>query len=87
MVIDIILLAIIALLLLYKLDILKDEDNDFIPDEAEDLYDKAKAEAKSRLENVKAEAEDVKDAAKDLVKQTGHVFSAMAGEKRKGRKK
>lgn len=87
MVIDIILLAIIALLLLYKLDILKDEDNDFIPDEAEDLYDKAKAEAKSRLENVKAESEDVKYASKNLLKQIGHVFSAMAGEKRKGRKK
>jgi len=78
MVIDIILLAIIVLLLLYKLDILKDNDNDFIPDEAEELYDKAKAEAKSRLENVKA---DVKDAAKNLAKQTGDVFDAMSGKK------
>jgi len=78
MVIDIILLAIIVLLLLYKLDILKDNDNDFIPDEAEELYDKAKAEVKSRLENVKAE---VKDAAKNLAKQTGDVFDAMSGKK------
>lgn len=78
MVIDIILLAIIVLLLLYKLDVLKDNDNDFIPDEAEELYDKAKAEAKSRLENVKA---DVKDAAKNLAKQTGDVFDAMSGKK------
>jgi Tfp pilus assembly protein PilO len=83
MFIDIILVAIIVLLLLYKLDILKDEDNDFIPDEAEELYDKAKAEAKSRLENVKAEAKGVKDAAKNLAKQTGDVFDAMAGKKRK----
>ena len=75
MVIDIILLAIIVLLLLYKLDVLKDNDNDFIPDEAEELYDKAKAEAKSRLENVKA------DAAKNLAKQTGDVFDAMSGKK------
>ena len=81
MVIDIILLAIIVLLLLYKLDVLKDNDNDFIPDEAEELYDNAKAEAKSRLENVKAEVKDVKDAAKNLAKQTGDVFDAMSGKK------
>jgi len=75
------LLVIIAILLLYKFKILKDDDNDFIPDEVEDLYEKFQADVKTRVENMKDEAEDVKDAASNLVKQTGDVFDAAAGKK------
>ena len=41
----------------------------------------------SRAENVKEELKDVKSAAKNLAKQSGDVFEAVGGAKRKGRKK
>lgn len=85
----IIIIAVIfvALLVLYKFKVLTDKDNDLIPDEIEVFAEEVKEELESRVENIKAEAADVKKAAKNLVKQTGDVFEAAAGAKRKGRAK
>lgn len=77
----------VVLLVLYKFKVLTDDDNDMIPDEIEVIAEEIHDEILSRAENIKAEAKDVKDAAKKLAKQTGDVFEAAAGSKRKGRKK
>jgi hypothetical protein len=81
------LVLIIATLLAYKYAYLNDKDNDFIPDELEVFADEIAEELKSRVDNVKAEMCDVKDAAKNLVEQVGDVAEAAAGAKRKGRAK
>tara|TARA_B110000977_G_C10938597_1_gene439935 strand:+ start:155 stop:433 length:279 start_codon:yes stop_codon:yes gene_type:complete len=75
------------LLLTYKLNKLTDVNGNFIPDELEDLAEDVKEDLLSRAKNVKEELEDVKSATKNLVKQSGDVFEAAAGAKRKGRKK
>jgi hypothetical protein len=75
-----------VLLVLYKFKVLTDDDNDMIPDEIEVIAEEIHDEVLSRVENIKAEAKDVKKAAKNLAKQTGDVFEAAAGSKRKGRK-
>jgi|TARA_R110000822_G_scaffold10363_2_gene39321 t-SNARE complex subunit (syntaxin) len=77
----------IILLLSYKLNKLTDIDNDFIPDELEDLAEEIKKEFIERSEAVEKELSDVKEALKNVKKQSGDVFEAAAGAKRKGRKK
>ena len=77
----------IILLLSYKLNKLTDINENFIPDELEDLAEDVKEDLLSRAENVKEELKDVKSAAKNLSKQSGDVFEAVGGAKRKGRKK
>jgi ElaB/YqjD/DUF883 family membrane-anchored ribosome-binding protein len=77
----------IILLLSYKLNKLTDVNDNFIPDELEDLAEDVKEDLLGRAKNVKEELKDVKSAAKNLVKQSGDVFEAAGGAKRKGRKK
>ena len=82
-----ILILFIILLITYKLNKLTDVNGNFIPDELEGLAEDIKEDLLSRAENVKEELKDVKSAAKNLVKQSGDVFEAAGGAKRKGRKK
>lgn len=77
----------VVLLVLYRFKVLIDDDNDMIPDEIEIIAEEIHDQILSRADNIRAEARDVKDAAKNLAKQTGDVFEAAAGSKRKGRKK
>jgi chromatin segregation and condensation protein Rec8/ScpA/Scc1 (kleisin family) len=81
------LFLIIAFLLAFKVGLLTDKDNDFIPDELEELTEDVKSDLLDRAENVKEELKDVKEAIKNVKKQSGHVIKAAAGSKRKGRKK
>jgi uncharacterized protein YxeA len=90
----VVLLAMLAaMLILNKKGVIKDEDNDFIPDAAEDAFDKAKKmakdakeETKARAKNVYKEAGDVVDAFKEVGNQIGDIPKAAAGKKRSGRK-
>ena len=82
-----------AMLILNKKGVLKDEDNDFIPDAAEEAFNeakefakKAKKETKSRARNVYKEAGDVVDTLKEVGNQIGDIPKAAAGRKRSGRK-
>ena len=78
---------LLSLLTLFKLGKLHDENGNWIPDELEYKIKEAKQELFNRIENVKEEAKDVKDALSNLSKQTGNIFEAAAGAKRKGRPK
>ena len=78
-----------------KLGWFRDEDNDLIPDAAEEAAEKVVTKAKSfkkqvknRSKRVKEELKDVKEAAGDLAGQLGDVVEAAAGKSkaRKGRK-
>ena len=90
----VLLLAMLAaMLILNKKGIIKDEDNDFIPDAAEEAFKevkeftkKAKKETKSRARNVYKEAGDVVDAFKEVGNQIGDIPKAATGKKRAGRK-
>lgn len=90
----VVLLAMLAaMLILNKKGVIKDDDNDFIPDAAEDAFDKAKKmakdakeETKARAKNVYKEAGDVVDAFKEVGNQIGDIPKAAAGKKRSGRK-
>jgi len=81
------LVLIIATLLAYKYAYLNDKDNDFIPDEFEVFAEEILEELNSRVDNVKEEVSDVKEAAKNLVKQVGDVADAAAGTKINRREK
>ena len=65
----------IGLLLSYKSGKLTDKDGDFIPDELE-----------QRVERVKQELNDVKEAVKEVGNQLGDIPSAVKGKTRTGRK-
>ena len=90
----VVLLAMIAaMLILNKRGVIKDEDNDFVPDAAEEAFKKskefakkAKKETKSRAKSVYKEAGDVVDALKEVGNQIGDIPKAAAGKKRPGRK-
>ena len=82
-----ILILFIILLLTYKLNKLTDVNDNFIPDELEDLAEDVKEDLLGRAKNVKEELKDVKSAAKNLVKQSSEVFEAAGGAKRKEIKK
>jgi len=82
-----------AMLILNKKGVIKDEDNDFIPDAAEKVFEDAKQmakdakkETKARVKSVYKEAGDVVDAFKEVGNQIGDIPSAAAGKKRPGRK-
>jgi peptidoglycan hydrolase CwlO-like protein len=64
-----------ALLYAYKTGKLTDKDGDFIPDELEE-----------RIERVKEELVDVKNAIKEVGNQIGDIPKAIKGETRTGRK-
>ena len=79
----VVLLAIlVAMLVLNKKGVIKDEDNDFIPDVAESFYE----ELAERAKEVSKEAGDVVDALKEVGNQIGDIPKAAAGKKRAGRK-
>ena len=90
----IVLLAIlVVMLVLDKKGVIKDEDNDFIPDAAEEALEKtkqiakdAKKETKARIKEISKEAGDVVDALKEVGNQIGDIPKAAAGKKRSGRK-
>ncbi len=90
----VVLLSILAtMLILNKKGVIKDEDNDFIPDAAEKAFEDAKKiakdakkETKARVKSVYKEAGDVVDAFKEVGNQIGDIPSAAAGKKRPGRK-
>ena len=90
----VLLLAMLAaMLILNKKGVVKDEDNDFIPDAAEKAFEdakkmakNAKKETKARAKNVYKEAGDVVDAFKEVGNQIGDIPKAAAGKKRPGRK-
>jgi GTP1/Obg family GTP-binding protein len=82
-----------AMLILNKKGVIKDEDNDFIPDAAEKAFEDAKQmvkdakkETKARVKSVYKEAGDVVDALKEVGNQIGDIPKAAAGKKRSGRK-
>lgn len=74
---------------LMKKNVIKDEDNNGIPDSIDekiaDVKETVEA-AKKKVKRVKEEAADVVKAAKEVVKQAKDVADAAKGETRKGRK-
>lgn len=64
----------------------KDTDGDFIPDVVEDKVEEVTTEVKRRTKRVKEELSDVKDAGKNLAKQTKDVAAAVKGKPRRGRR-
>jgi len=78
----VLLAMLVVMLVLNKKGVIKDEDNDFIPDAVED----AAKEAKARAKEMAKEAGDVVDAVKEVGNQIGDIPKAAAGKKRSGRK-
>ena len=72
---------------LEKKGALKDSNNNYIPDAAENKAKKIKKETKKRLKRVSEETKDVLDSIKEVGNQIGDVPKAVLGEERKGRKK
>jgi uncharacterized protein YxeA len=72
---------------LEKKGALKDSNNNYIPDVAEDKAKNIKKETKKRLKRVSEETKDVLDSLKEVGNQIGDIPSAIKGEDRKGRKK
>lgn len=72
---------------LEKKGALKDNNNNYIPDVAEDKAKKIKKETKKRVKRVSEETQDVLDSIKEVGNQIGDVPKAILGEERKGRKK
>jgi hypothetical protein len=88
-----ILLLFLIGLILNKKGLLKDQDNDFIPDVAEEAFKKvkkmakdAKKETKARAKEVYKEGVDVVNAIKEVGNQIGDIPKAASGKKRSGRK-
>lgn len=78
---------------LSKKGLLKDEDNDWIPDVAEKKVEAVKEDIAEIKENLKQtqerlvkELKDVNDAIKEVGNQLGDVPKAFSGKKRPGRK-
>jgi F0F1-type ATP synthase membrane subunit b/b' len=86
----VLLATLVGMLILNKKGVIKDEDNDFIPDAAEEAFEKtkqmAKKETKARIKEMSKEAGDVVDAFKEVGNQIGDIPKAAAGKKRSGRK-
>ena len=78
---------IVAAIWMNKKGVLKDENNNYIPDVAEDAVKKAKNETVRRAKRVSEETKDVLDSLKELGNQIGDITKAIKGEERKGRKK
>jgi len=78
---------------LSKKGLLKDEDNDWIPDVVEDKVSavkadlaELKADLKATQERLSKELSDVGSAIKEVGNQLGDVPKAFSGKKRPGRK-
>lgn len=89
----VVVLAILASYLLTRTGILKDEDQDNIPDVLEDKAEEVKQEVKKvvketkrRSRRVKQELKDVADAIVEVGDQAEDVIDAAKGKKRRGRK-
>jgi gas vesicle protein len=83
----------LLLVILQKVDIIRDRDGDLIPDVVEDVVKdvkvkaaKVKKEVNRRAKNVKNELSDVKKAVKEVGNQVGDVTDAVKGKSRRGRK-
>ena len=92
-ILGVIAVAVATYLVLLYTGKIKDADGDFIPDVVEDKVDdikkdvaEVKAEVKRRAKRVKQELKDVKEAGKNLAKQSKDVVDAVKGGNRKGRK-
>lgn len=72
---------------LEKKGALKDDNNNYIPDFAEDKAKNIKKETKKRLKRVSEESKDVLDSLKEVGNQIGDIPKAIKGEDRKGRKR
>lgn len=74
---------------LMKKNVIKDEDNNGIPDSIDEKIADVKETvevAKKKVKRVKEEVADVVKAANEVVKQAKDVAGAAKGEPRKGRK-
>ena len=78
---------IVAAIWMNKKGMLKDDNNNYIPDVAEDSVKKAKNETVRRAKRVAEESKDVIDSLKEVGNQIGDIPKAIKGEERKGRKK
>ena len=74
--------AILVLLIFMKKQVIKDENQNNIPDVVEDTIEEVKHRAKLTKEEVK----DVIEAAKKVVDQAEDVVDAVKGKPRRGRK-
>lgn len=79
--IAIIVAAIILLTLMVK-GVIKDENNNLIPDNLEDIY----FEVESRVQEIKAEYSDVKKAIEELKHQLQQLQEAAQGQKHNNKK-
>lgn len=74
---------------LMQKNVIKDEDNNGIPDSVDKIITEAKETVevtKKRVKRVKEEVADVVKATKEVIKQAKDVADAAKGETRKGRK-
>lgn len=70
-----------------KSSLLKDDDNDWIPDAVEKEIQELKQDLKDTKERLQSELSDVGSAIKEVGNQLGDVPKAFSGKKRPGRKK
>ena len=89
----VIVLGALTTYVLMRSGLLKDEDQDNIPDVVEDKAEEVKQEVKKvvketkrRSRRVKQELNDVGEAVKEVANQAGDVVDAAKGKKRRGRK-
>lgn len=78
---------LVAAIWMNKKGILKDDNNNYVPDVAEDKAKKIKKETLRRAKRVSEETKDVLDSLKEVGNQIGDIPKAIKGEERKGRKK
>ena len=78
---------LVAAIWMNKKGILKDDNNNYVPDMAEDKAKKIKKETLKRAKRVSEETKDVLDSLKEVGNQIGDIPKAVKGEARKGRKK
>lgn len=78
---------IVAAIWMNKKGMLKDDNNNYIPDVTEDAVKKAKNETVRRAKRLAEESKDVIDSLKEVGNQIGDIPKAVKGEARKGRKK
>ena len=74
---------IVAAIWMNKKGMLEDDNNNYIPDVAEDAVKKAKNETVRRAKRVSEEAKDVLDSIKEVGSQIGDIPKAIKGEERK----
>ena len=77
---------LVAAIWMNKKGILKDDNNNYVPDVAEDKAKKIKKETLRRAKRVSEETKDVLDSLKEVGNQIGDIPKAIKGETRTGRK-